>query len=64
MTPLLLRAFAAPRAMAPVCPLGDFVLRAAVRRSESSPHSRTEPPISCRSPSSCALACFPTPSYA
>jgi hypothetical protein len=59
MTPLLPRAFADPRATAPVCPLGDFVLRAALHRSESSPHFRTEPPISCGSPCSNTLPVFP-----
>jgi hypothetical protein len=60
MTPLP-RAFAPPHATAPVCPLGDFLFRAAFRRSKSSPHSRPEPPISRRSPSSCALTVFPHP---
>jgi hypothetical protein len=59
MTPLLLRAFAHPHATAPVCPPDDFLFRAVFHRSKSSPHSLTEPPISCRSPSSCALAVFP-----
>jgi hypothetical protein len=59
MTPLLLRAFALPRATAPLCPPDDFLFRPAFHRSRSSPHAHTEPPISCRSPSPCALPVFP-----
>lgn len=59
MTRFLPRAFAPPLATAPVCPLGAFPFRAPFHRYESSPHSRIEPQISCRSPSSCALAVFP-----
>jgi hypothetical protein len=59
MTPHLPPAFAPPHATAPVCPPDDFLFRAAFHRSKSSPHARTAPPISCRSPSSYALAVFP-----
>jgi hypothetical protein len=59
MLPLLPRAFDPPRATALVRALRDFDLQAAFHRSQSSPHSRTEPPIPYRSPSSNALPLFP-----